>query len=56
MNRKNLTIGLLVVILAWSATAAAVVWHVEADGTGDAPTIAAALDPATEGRVKSFGG
>ena len=35
---------MFVVLFAWSSTGEARTWHVFTDGTGDAPTIQAAID------------
>ncbi len=49
MSGRNCLLSLMIMICSWSGYAFARVWYVRNDGTGDVPTIQAAIDSAAAG-------
>ena len=54
MLRSAATMAILFALLAWPSTLLSRTWHIEPDGTGDAPTIQAGIDSAATGDTVSL--
>lgn len=48
---KRLMLAVMIAVIAFSVPAAARIWHISPDGTGDVPTIKAGVDSATTGDI-----